>query len=106
MFSFGRISCFALWRIKYVAQGYLEWFIGKLHKAGFFNVWIGSVSIGITEMRSLKKLEIIIKKVTNMIDLKPASPGEILQEEFLKPMNVTAYRLAKEIHIPQQEELI
>jgi len=41
-----------------------------------------------------------------MIDLKPASPGEILQEEFLKPMNVTAYRLAKEIHIPQQEELI
>ena len=49
----------------------------------------------------MKKLEIIIKKVTNMIDLKPASPGEILQEEFLKPMNVTAYRLAKEIHIPQ-----
>ena len=36
-----------------------------------------------------------------MIDLKPASPGEILQEEFLKPMNVTAYRLAKEIYIPQ-----
>ena len=36
-----------------------------------------------------------------MIDLRPVSPGEILQEEFLKPMNVTAYRLAKEVHIPQ-----
>ena len=52
-------------------------------------------------MRSLKKLEIIIKGVTNMIDLEHTSPGEILQEEFLKPMNATAYRLAKEIHIPQ-----
>ena len=36
-----------------------------------------------------------------MMDLKPTSPGEILQEEFLEPMNITAYRLAKEVHIPQ-----
>ena len=28
-------------------------------------------------------------------------PGEILKEEFLIPMHVSAYRLAKEIHIPQ-----
>jgi len=28
-------------------------------------------------------------------------PGEILLEEFLKPMNITAYRLAKNIKIPQ-----
>ncbi|MCC5809891.1 MAG: HigA family addiction module antidote protein [Ectothiorhodospiraceae bacterium] len=28
-------------------------------------------------------------------------PGEILQEEFLGPMGVTAYRLAKEIGVPQ-----
>jgi len=27
-------------------------------------------------------------------------PGEILEEEFLKPLNITAYRLAKETHIP------
>ena len=27
-------------------------------------------------------------------------PGEILGEEFLKPMNISAYRLAKEIHVP------
>ena len=28
-------------------------------------------------------------------------PGEILKEEFLVPMNISAYRLAKEINIPQ-----
>ena len=28
-------------------------------------------------------------------------PGEILNEEFLKPMNITAYRLSKSIGIPQ-----
>ena len=28
-------------------------------------------------------------------------PGEILSEEFLKPMNITAYRLSKDIGIPQ-----
>jgi antitoxin HigA-1 len=27
-------------------------------------------------------------------------PGEILAEEFLKPMQMTPYRLAKEIHVP------
>ena len=26
-------------------------------------------------------------------------PGEILSEDFLKPMNMTAYRLAKETHL-------
>ncbi len=28
-------------------------------------------------------------------------PGEILKEEFLDPMNISAYRLAKETNIPQ-----
>ena len=28
-------------------------------------------------------------------------PGEILLEEFLKPMEISAYRLAKETFIPQ-----
>ena len=27
-------------------------------------------------------------------------PGEILQEEFLKPMNLSQYRLAKDIRVP------
>lgn len=28
-------------------------------------------------------------------------PGEVLKEEFLVPMNVSAYRLAKEINVPE-----
>jgi addiction module HigA family antidote len=29
------------------------------------------------------------------------TPGEILQEEFLKPMGISAYRLAKDIGVSQ-----
>ena len=29
-------------------------------------------------------------------------PGEILHEEFLKPMRISQYRLAKEIGVPQR----
>ena len=28
-------------------------------------------------------------------------PGEVLSEEFLKPMNISAYKLSKDIGIPQ-----
>ena len=34
--------------------------------------------------------------------LKPASPGEMLAEEFLKPLNMSNYWLAKEIGVPAQ----
>lgn len=34
--------------------------------------------------------------------LKPIHPGEILAEDFLKPLGVTKYRLAKEIGVPAQ----
>jgi addiction module HigA family antidote len=36
-----------------------------------------------------------------MEKLKNTHPGEILLEEFLKPMEITAYRLAKETFLPQ-----
>ena len=36
-----------------------------------------------------------------MKKLKNIHPGEILQEEFLIPMEISAYRLSKEISIPQ-----
>jgi antitoxin HigA-1 len=36
-----------------------------------------------------------------MKTLANVHPGEVLREEFLKPMNVTAYRLSKDIGIPQ-----
>ncbi|MER3499806.1 MAG: addiction module antidote protein, HigA family, partial [Chitinophagaceae bacterium] len=36
-----------------------------------------------------------------MAKLKNIHPGEILSEEFLVPFNITAYKLAKDIEIPQ-----
>ena len=35
-------------------------------------------------------------------DLPPVYPGEILLEDFLKPMKITQYRLAKSIGVPQR----
>jgi len=35
-----------------------------------------------------------------MNDLQPVHPGEQLREEFMKPLGLTAYRLAKDIHVP------
>lgn len=32
--------------------------------------------------------------------MAPVHPGEVLLEEFLKPMGITQYRLAKEISVP------
>ena len=32
--------------------------------------------------------------------LDPIHPGEILMEEFLKPMSISQYRLAKDINVP------
>jgi len=32
--------------------------------------------------------------------LTPIHPGEILMEEFLKPMEISQYRLAKDISVP------
>ncbi len=35
-----------------------------------------------------------------MSKMKPIHPGEILLEEFLNPMEITQYRLAKDINVP------
>src|SRR4030042_4419803 len=32
--------------------------------------------------------------------MQPIHPGEILLEEFLKPLNISQYRLAKDIAVP------
>lgn len=37
-----------------------------------------------------------------MRKIRPITPGELLLEEFLKPMGITQYRLAKEIGVPQR----
>jgi antitoxin HigA-1 len=33
-------------------------------------------------------------------DYPPIHPGEVLLEDFLKPMGISQYRLAKAIHVP------
>ena len=37
----------------------------------------------------------------NMTKLENIHPGEVLMEEFLKPLEITAYRLSKDLGIPQ-----
>ena len=34
--------------------------------------------------------------------MDPIHPGEVLNEEFLRPMNISQYRLAKDIHVPSR----
>ncbi|HEX6565620.1 MAG TPA: HigA family addiction module antitoxin [Chthoniobacterales bacterium] len=31
--------------------------------------------------------------------LNPVHPGEVLEEEFLKPLGITKYRLAQALHV-------
>ena len=35
-------------------------------------------------------------------DFDPIHPGEVLLEEFLRPMEISQYRLAKNISVPQR----
>ena len=37
-----------------------------------------------------------------MRNIAPVSPGEMLEEEFLKPLGLSKYRLAKDIGVPPQ----
>jgi addiction module HigA family antidote len=37
-----------------------------------------------------------------MAKIKPVTPGELLAKEFLEPMGISKYRLAKEIGVPAQ----
>ena len=56
------------------------------------------------EAVAMRKLAMLNRAAT-LHDLRvppDPHPGEILMEEFLKPMGVTQYRLAKEIGVPQR----
>ena len=37
-----------------------------------------------------------------MRNIDPVTPGELLKEEFLDPLGITQYRVAKEIGVPAQ----
>ena len=43
-----------------------------------------------------------VKSMSKPKKLEPASPCEMLLEEFLKPLGISQYRLAKEIGVPAQ----
>jgi addiction module HigA family antidote len=60
-----------------------------------------SAFIGTTRMQKILK-SLIITEESIMNQLDPVTPGEILSEEFLKPMGLSQYRLAKEIGVPAQ----
>lgn len=36
------------------------------------------------------------------IEVRPLHPGRLLREEFLEPMGITPYRLAKDVGVPVQ----
>ena len=57
-------------------------------------------SSGVQAICSKLKSLITINSI-KMAKLKNIHPGEVLVEEFLKPLNITAYRLAKDTEIPQ-----
>lgn len=52
-----------------------------------------------TTKRSSK---VVRKGKTPTRRLDPVTPGELLLEDFMIPMEITAYRLAKELGIPAQ----
>lgn len=51
------------------------------------------------EMRTMSKSSTITRR-TNAAAAWNIHPGEILREEFLKPMRMTPYALAKRLHVP------
>lgn len=53
------------------------------------------------EMQAKLKLLIIIKNLKKMKKLANVHPGEVLNYEFLEPLEITAYRLSKDLKIPQ-----
>jgi len=66
---------------------------------------IASVSCGATEMHTMWKSS-TITELSELENWKMAAiaalihPGEILLTEFMEPMGLTAYRLAKDILVP------
>jgi antitoxin HigA-1 len=51
-------------------------------------------------MRMKSKSQIIIRSYHMSEKFAPVHPGEILLEEFLKPMGLSQYALAKDINVP------
>jgi len=46
--------------------------------------------------------EEVLDMITDIEKIEPISPGELLNEEFLLPLGITKYRLAKDLGVPAQ----
>src|SRR5881296_2957169 len=57
---------------------------------------------GGTAMPTKSKSRITTKTSKRQARLPPVHPGEILAEEFLRPLKMTQYRLAERIHVPRR----
>jgi addiction module HigA family antidote len=57
------------------------------------------MSIRIEELAKTDLSQVTASRAKRIV---PISPGEMLRKEFLKPMGLTNYRLAKEIDVPAQ----
>lgn len=51
-------------------------------------------------MKSRSSITTKARRAATPKRLPPVHPGEVLLEEFLKPMSITQYRLAKDISVP------
>ncbi len=50
----------------------------------------------------MSKSQAITETGSGDVLVAPVTPGELLRDEFLEPMGITQYRLAKETGIPAQ----
>src|SRR5262249_4692135 len=53
------------------------------------------------DMRMMSRSSTIISESRTMPDFPPSHPGEVLREDFLKPLELSQYALAKAIGVPQ-----
>jgi len=58
------------------------------------------VSFGRDKTPSMWKMLIITRGRIMAAKLTPITPGDVLLEEFLKPMKISQNQLAKDIHVP------
>jgi len=61
-----------------------------------------SVLSGAVRMRTRLRLSIIFRSqsMPSISKLPPIHPGEVLLRDFLEPLGMTQYRLAKDIRVP------
>ena len=53
-----------------------------------------------TDLEALDAGEVDLSEVTTGEDLAPVTPGEVLREEFMRPLKLSARALARDIDVP------